>query len=860
MYTDMVGYTALTQSNEAQAMQVLERHNRLLRPFFPRFHGREVKAIGDSFLVEFDSALDALNCASEIQSYLHDYNVSSKEEWKIRLRIGIHLGDVIHKGGDVFGDAVNIASRIYPLAEPEGVCVSDQVFGQVRNKVSFLLEKMAPQSLKNVQFPVDVYRVAMPWDKSATEETPAYIRALKAIMLTDIVGYSSLFQKNEALALQLLQEHRRVVRSFFQKYSGREVKTMGDAFLVEFASSLEAVKCAFDIQRATREANNGRMPDGQVQLRIGVHLGEVLHDQNDVLGHAVNVASRIELFAMPGGIVVSQQVYDHIKNNFEFPLTSIGKRELKGVGETLEVFRVVMPWEKPPAANEEVILPRERIAILPFANMSPDPNDEYFADGMTEEIISTVSGISGLKVISRTSVMGYKGTTKKVEEIGRELKVGSVLEGSFRKAGNRIRVTTQLIKVSDDEHLWAQNYDRDMDDVFEVQSDVAKQVADALRVRILTPEIERIERKPTENATSYALYLKGRYLWNKRTMEEVGKAIECFEQALKEDPAFALGYVGIADCCLILANNFGVEKEANKERAQKMLNKALELDPGLAEAHATKGFALLIEDRLEESKEEFEKSIELKPSYATAHHWYRSVLHQLRSWDEALEHIQRAVELDPLSAIMRLNLAESLFVLGRAQDALRTVEEAERINPDVVMVMISHSGYLAGMGRRAEAAACLDRAARISPDDYSLLDQRGHIRYLEGDYNGAREDWEKAVLIAKKKGADVRGLMADFAQLDWTLGDKKRTLDYVSELQALPEDPKDRPMKLLLLSAAYMCMCDPEKFFPLARQLVEGNLADFGWLKSRPVWYPFSQNLFKDPRWEDLFRSVGLEP
>lgn len=202
--------------------------------------------------------------------------------------------------------------------------------------------------------------------------------------------------------------------------------------------------------------------------------------------------------------------------------------------------------------TEQAVLDKHRIAVLPFVNMSPDPNDEYFADGMTEEIISTVSGISGLTIISRTSVMGYKGTTKKVEEIGRELRAGSVLEGSLRKAGNKIRVTTQLIDVATDGHLWAQNYDRNLDDVFEIQSDVAKRVAEALRVQLLSAERERIEKKPTESTTAYSLYLRGRYHWNKRGLEDVKRALEYFELAVREDAGFALGYVGISDCCLIL--------------------------------------------------------------------------------------------------------------------------------------------------------------------------------------------------------------------------------------------------------------------------------------------------------------------
>jgi TolB-like protein len=473
-------------------------------------------------------------------------------------------------------------------------------------------------------------------------------------MFTDIVGYTSLTQKDEALSMQLLEEHRRLVRPFFPRHNGKEVKTIGDAFLVEFASALEAVRCAFDIQQSMHEMNNGRLPEKQVQLRIGVHVGDVIHSQNDVYGDAVNVANRMFPLAMPGGICVSEQVYDHVKNKFEFPLVSIGRRELKNLGEPMEVFKVVMPWEQS-AAVETPAYGTNRIAILPFRNMSPDPNDEFFAEGMTEEIISTVSGISGLDVISRTSVMGYKGTVKKVGDIGKELKVGSVLEGSFRKSGNRIRVTTQLIEVARDRHLWAQNYDRNLDDVFEVQSDVAKQVAEALRVRILSPERERIERKPTDSTTAYTLYLKGRYLWNKRGLDDLKQACDCFELAVKEDPNFALGYVGVADCCVLLRHNWGIDMDSNLERAKGMLSKALELDPALAEAHTTKGYMLEQEYNIRQAEEEFRKAIELKPSYATAHQWYHAVLLDELRWDEAQVQIEKAVELDPLSPIINNN-------------------------------------------------------------------------------------------------------------------------------------------------------------------------------------------------------------
>jgi TolB-like protein len=473
-------------------------------------------------------------------------------------------------------------------------------------------------------------------------------------MFTDMVGYTALGQRNEALSLTLVEEQRKLIRPILARHNGREIKTMGDAFLVEFSNALDAVRCAYDIQRATREFNITLANEKRVHLRVGVHLGDVVESQGDISGDAVNVASRIEPLAEDGGVCLTRQVYDHVQNKFELPLMSLGPKTLKNVSVPVEVYKMVMPWEQS-NAEEAPTFPANRIAILPFASFSPDPDDVYFADGITDEIISTVAGISGLSVISRTSVMGYKGTTKKVEEIGRELKVGSILEGSFKKAGNRIRVTTQLIEVARDRHLWAQNYDRNLDDIFEVQSDVAKQVADALRVRILSPEMERIEKKPTESTTAYTLYLKGRYHWNRRGINDVKKAMEYFELTVHEDPGFALGYVGQADCCMVLRSNWNIDLEEGLEKAKSMVGKALELDPGLAEAHATKGSLLMDEYNLRLAEEEFKRAIELKPSYAMAHSWYFMMLVIQLRWDEALQRIKKALELDPLSPIINFN-------------------------------------------------------------------------------------------------------------------------------------------------------------------------------------------------------------
>jgi len=515
-------------------------------------------------------------------------------------------------------------------------------------------------------------------------------RRLAAIMYTDIVGYTSLTQKDESFTLQALEKHRSLLRPLFSSHGGREVKTMGDAFLIEFQSALDAVLCAVAIQQTMHDRKVAR--GEQLSLRIGIHVGDVVESGGDILGDAVNIASRIEPLAEPGAVCVTSQVYEHVRNKSDLQFTSLGEKSLKNVSRPVEVYKVAMPWEEPAPQPETAFSPN-RIAILPFVNFSPDPNDEYFANGMTEEVISTVSGISGLSVISRTSVMGYKGTTKRVEEIGRELRVGSVLEGSFRKAGNRIRVTTQLIDVAGDRHLWAQNYDRELGDVFAVQSDIAKQVADSLRVKILPREETLITRAPTNNSGAYSLYLKGRQLWNERTKEAIKKAIGCFEQAVADDPSFALGYSGLADCYYIFAGNWLDDPDANYPRVKEYVQRALRLDENLAEAHATLASLYLYRDwDFDEADSEFRKAIELKPSYSMAHNWYHLLLMIRGKWDQALMELKRALELDPFSIAINGNYASYLLFRGEYGRALEQYKKVVEMHPDSAL---AHGGLLA---------------------------------------------------------------------------------------------------------------------------------------------------------------------
>jgi adenylate cyclase len=503
-------------------------------------------------------------------------------------------------------------------------------------------------------------------------------------MFTDIVGYTTLGQRDEALALAILEEHRKMLRPILIKHYGREIKTIGDAFLVEFPSALDAVRCGYDIQRTSRESNISHPSERRVHLRVGVHLGDVVEAEGDVLGDAVNVASRVDSLAEEDGVCVTQQVYDQVRNKFELPLVSLGKRILKNVSAPLEVYKIAMPWESPPNVKSEE-LDRRRLAVLPLENISADPNDEYFADGMTEELISTLSRITGLRVIARTSAMHYKGSGKRISEIGAELRVGSLLEGSVRKAGDRMRISVQLIDSSNEEHLWADDYDRKIEDVFEIQRDIAKSVADGLRVKLLSSDENHLDKRDTQNLAAYTLYLKGRHYWNERTKDGLNKALEYFEKAIEQDPEYARAYSGLADTYSILATQNYLSGAEALPKAKRRTERALELDSGLAEAHASLGFLHGVECNWGEAEREFKLAIELNPSYATAHLWYSITLTWLRRHEEAIEEAVKAEELDPFSPIMMIAVGQALAYARHYDEAIEELQRMTKTNPEVYL-------------------------------------------------------------------------------------------------------------------------------------------------------------------------------
>jgi adenylate cyclase len=547
-------------------------------------------------------------------------------------------------------------------------------------------------------------------------------RRLAAIMFTDMVGYTALTQSDEASTLQLLGEQEQLVRPLLALHQGREVKSTGDGFLIEFDSALRAVQCAIDIHERLH-ARNSRKGVAPIALRIGVHLGDVEERSGDIFGDAVNIASRIEPLAAPEGVCVSGQVFDQVRNKIPNRFQKLGPQMLKNVRVPTEVYRVTFPWE--PSGPTPDVAGRTRLAVLPLANISPDPKDEYFADGLTEELISALSKVRELRVIARTSVSQYKTGAKSVSQIGSELGVGTVLEGSVRKAGNRLRITLQLIDVGTQEHMWAHSYDRELDDVFAIQTEIAEKTADVLRVELLGPERESIRRKPTSNLEAYNLYLRAIHSARLPSAVRFEESVRLFEEAIAKDPHFSLAYSHLANMYLLQSGETIAPRVAF-HRAEELVTKALELDPSSSDAHTARGnLALQHGQDWKLAEEEFRQAISLSPSDANAHFWYAILLVALQRFDQAVDELRTTMELDPIWEDAQRWLLHAYALSGDLAPALVAAEENRDRDPAATTPRVLLGLLYLRAGRveeaRREADAVSTPSGRYERFDWAVL-------------------------------------------------------------------------------------------------------------------------------------------
>lgn len=543
------------------------------------------------------------------------------------------------------------------------------------------------------------------------------VRQLAAIMFTDIVGYTALMGADEQKAFETLNKNRELQKPLIELYNGKWIKELGDGVLASFATVSDAVLCAVAIQKACHQKNN-------FQLRIGIHQGEVIFENNDVFGDAVNIASRIQALAPIGGIWISEDVYKNVLNKREIKPRFVREDILKNVREPVKIYEVMIQYTSSEEPTDKKLSKKtleKSVAVLPFINMSNDPEQEYFSDGMAEEILNSLSHLKDLKVAGRTSSFQFKGRNVDLREIGEKLGVATVLEGSVRKQANRLRITAQLINVEDGFHLWSEKYDRNMDDIFAIQDEIALAITENLKVILLEKEKAIITKSHTENTEAYEFYLRGRFYLNKRFLLQ---SLEQFKKAVEIDPDFAKPYGGLADAYVLLGfYNFLPAKEV-MPKAKEAADAAIRLDNSLCEPYCSLGlYYASYEWKWKEAKNHFLKSIQLNPRYVQAHVWFG---HYYLCWiegkfEEGERHLNIAIELEPYNAMCYVNNYAVLLTAGKLEEAFLSAKQGYELDPDS-MIGNRIMGFANLYNKQyAEATGHLKFASKLS--NYAAFNQ-----------------------------------------------------------------------------------------------------------------------------------------
>jgi adenylate cyclase len=549
-------------------------------------------------------------------------------------------------------------------------------------------------------------------------------RRLAAILCADVVGYSRLMGADEEKTLAVLKGHRReLIDPLIDQHRGRIFKTTGDGMLIEFASVVDAVRCAVVVQQGMEDRNANLPESARIRLRIGINVGDVMVDEGDMFGDGVNVAARIEALAAPGEICVSASVREQVGEKLPIRFADMGEHGVKNIARPVRVYRVGKGGEPPigpvdDTARVPLPLPdKPSIAVLPFANLSGDPEQEYFADGMVEEIITALARIRWLFVIARNSSFTYKGQAVDVKQVSRELGVRYVLEGSVRKGGNRVRITAQLIDATNGAHLWADRFDGLLEDVFELQDKVAISVAGVIEPTLRQSEIERARRKRPDSLDAYDLYLRALPYAVAAMPEDADKALPLLGKAIELEPDYAAAHAIIAFCHEVRYLRGGMQEET---RLAALHHARLAIAGGDdAAALATAGFVVAVCGRdYEAALAAFDRSFALSSSSALAL-GFSSIV---RAWNGddaiAVEHAQRAIRLspfDPLRYLPYVGLAYAHFAAGRFEGTVAAASLATQANPRFIVPIILHAAALGSLDRREDATTVVQRLLELQP-------------------------------------------------------------------------------------------------------------------------------------------------
>ncbi len=593
-------------------------------------------------------------------------------------------------------------------------------------------------------------------------------RTLVALWFADIADYSARAAEDEVGALRLVEILQALSRQIVRRYDGRVVKFFGDAVLAEFPSTELAVRAAAALSQEYREqsATTGRTHD----LRVGVHLGDVaVGSDGDLYGDGVNAAARIQKAAEAGQVVLSQDVWRQLRGRSEFRFQSLGEQSLKGVG-AIGLYAVTVEsdaLQPPPSSIAKLSPPPEKegirsVAVLPFVDLSAERDQEYLGDGVAEEILNVLTKVGGLHVPARTSCFAFRGASVDAREIGRQLGVDALLEGSIRKAGNRVRITVQLIDAQNGYRLWSERFDRELDDIFAIQDEIARSVVDALGLSLTRREERRLLKRSSSNVPAYEFYLRGRKLFQKWTRQNIELARQMFQRAIELDPDFAGAWAGLATAHVHL---FGCDNEPHLEKAREASEHALNLDPESAEAHVAAGQGLSMEQRYADAAKEFERAIELDPTFFDAYYYYGRSCFKSGDLEKSLRLFQRAQEVRPedYEAIYLSSLV--LRQLGRNEEsrdadarASKRMRKHLELNPDDARANVLGAGSLARLGESEQARQWCERAMSLAPDDDAIL------------YNAA---CALAMLDEDERALDVlqRAIDAGLAGGDWVVHD-----------------------------------------------------------------------------------------
>ncbi|HJR52738.1 MAG TPA: adenylate/guanylate cyclase domain-containing protein, partial [Gemmatimonadota bacterium] len=624
----------------------------------------------------------------------------------------------------------------------------------------------------------------------------------------------SLTATDEDKAIALMRHFQAAMRAVVSEEKGRIVKFIGDAVLVESPSAEAAVMAADEVRGLLRAGES---------IRTGIHLGDVaVGPDGDLYGDGVNTAQRIQTVAQPGQIVVSGDVWRQLRNRSTFRFQPLGERELKGV-EALDLYVVTeVARSRPPAVADRLASPQpaataaptERsIAVLPFMNLSSDPENEYFSDGITEEILNALVKVSDLKVASRTSAFAFKGHQGDVREIAEKLGVATVLEGSVRKAGSRVRITGQLIGAADGYHLWSETYDRELEDIFAIQDDIAQSIVTALEATLTGEERQKLVTPTTDNLEAYTLYLKGRFQYNKDTEAGLRESLVLYGQALDHSPDYARAWAGIADSWMHLADDY-VPPEEGYTAAKESADKALELEPELAEAHTARGKVLgWYEWKFAEGELALRRAVGANPNYAEAHWALGSLLPTTGHMKEALKEVRTAQLLDPLSPVTAYWHARYLLYSRQIDEAIEEGQRALGLDPD----------YVYGM-------AILGRAELLRGENEAAID------FFRRCVDLARSNTFRAYLAyglaSGGRGAEAREILERIGHGE--------DLDYV---------------RSELLAAVHGALGETDEAFRELERAYAARSAGLIYLHLDPLY----DSLRGDPRMDEMVQRIGLQ-